>query len=118
MNLCEDKASSQQRQHQLGAAPGGGGGGGSSSGPPVKEGCLECLERMGDTHFFARAYEPKLPQQVAVAAGRWLGVEIPGLFDVMATNLPVIARQHWQIRSSDHDCVGATVVAVAGSSDE
>lgn len=70
--------------------------------------CLACLQQMSDTHFFARANEPKFPQQVAVAAGR-LGVEIPGLFDVVATDLPVLDRHHWQIMSSDHDCVGATV---------
>ena len=70
--------------------------------------CLACLQQMSDTHFFARANEPKFPQQVAVAAGR-LGVEVPGLFDVVATDLHVLARHHWQIMSSDHDCVGATV---------
>jgi hypothetical protein len=81
----------------------------SATGSTQTMDCLACLQRMGDTHFFARAYEPKFPQQVAVAAGR-LGVEIPGLFDIVATDLPVLARHHWQIMSSDHDCVGATVV--------
>ena len=65
-------------------------------------------ETMLDTHFFARAYEPKLPQQLAVAAGR-LGIEIPGVFDIVATTLPVVERHHWTIMSSDHDCVAATV---------
>jgi hypothetical protein len=61
-----------------------------------------------DTHYFARANEPKVPQQVVVAAGR-LGLDLPGVFDVVATNMQVLDRHHWTIASSDHDCVAATV---------
>ncbi len=96
--LCEEK---ETREADHSAA--------STTGSSQAMDCPACLRRMGDMHFFARAYEPKFPQQVAVAAGR-LGVEIPGLFDIVATDLPVLARHHWQIMSSDHDCVGATLV--------
>ena len=49
------------------------------------------LSAMRNTHFFSRADEPKVPQQAVVAAGR-LGLDIPGVFDIVATNLPV---RHW-----------------------
>ena len=64
---------------------------------------------MLDTHFFTRADEPKLPQQAVVAVGR-LGLDLPGVFDIVATNMPVTARHHWSILSSDHDCVAATMI--------
>ena len=49
---------------------------------------------MLDTHFFSRADEPKLPQQAVVAVGR-LGLDLPGVFDIVATNMPVTARHHF-----------------------
>jgi len=77
--------------------------------PPLRaEICEGSPSSMQDTHFFARADEAKWPQQAAVALGR-LGVDLPGVFDIVATNRPVLSRHHWTIRSSDHDCVAATI---------
>ena len=43
---------------------------------------------MQDTHFFSRADEPKWPQQAAVLAGKF-GIDLPGVFDVVLSSMPV-----------------------------
>lgn len=56
------------------------------------------LLSMPDTHFFSRANEPKWPQQAAVAMGR-LGFDVPGTFDVVATNMPVSSPCLWRLNT-------------------
>jgi len=61
-----------------------------------------------DTHFFARADEPKWAHQLVVAFGR-LGIDFPRCYDVILTNLQVERRGQLCTPASDHDLVWALV---------
>ena len=61
-----------------------------------------------DTHFFARANEPKLGQRIAMAFGR-LGIDFPRRYDVVCSSLPTVASGTISTPESDHDLVWATV---------
>lgn len=58
------------------------------------------------THFFARQYEPKLIKRICVWLGK-LGIDLPGRYDVVCTNMPVVARGQVRTLDSDHDMVWA-----------
>jgi hypothetical protein len=59
-------------------------------------------------HFFKRAREPKLGQQIAVFFGQF-GVDFPCRYDVLCTDLHVRAHGQVDTADSDHDIVWATV---------
>lgn len=60
-----------------------------------------------DTHYFARAEEPKLGQRLAVAFGRF-GVDFPRRYDVVAASAcGAVARAVVTTAGSDHDLVWA-----------
>ena len=61
-----------------------------------------------DTHFFARAREPKLGHRIAVAFGR-LGVDFPRRYDVIVSSLPAERAGQVSTPESDHDLVWALV---------
>lgn len=61
-----------------------------------------------DNHFFSRAREPKLGQRLAVFLGRF-GVDFPRRYDVVCTDLPVVAHGQIEAADSDHDLVWAAV---------
>ena len=63
-----------------------------------------------DTHFFARAREPKLGHQLAVAFGR-LGVDFPRRYDVCVASaaLTPLRAGHVETPDSDHDLVWAAL---------
>lgn len=74
---------------------------------------LEPLERLGardsgtdPTHFFARQNEPKPLHQMAVMLGR-LGIDFPGRYDVVCTNVDVVDHGTVSTVESDHDLVWA-----------
>lgn len=56
------------------------------------------------THYFARAREPALAQRVVVFLGRF-GLDVPGRFDVVCTDLPVRSGGFYRTPDSDHDLV-------------
>ena len=58
------------------------------------------------THHFARQNEPMIPHRIGVALGK-LGLDIPLRYDVVCTNLPVLARGQVVTPGSDHDLVWA-----------
>jgi endonuclease/exonuclease/phosphatase family metal-dependent hydrolase len=60
------------------------------------------------THFFARQHEPHLGHRITVALGR-LGLDLPLRYDVVCTNLPVVARGQTSTPASDHDLVWAAL---------
>lgn len=60
------------------------------------------------THYFARQREPKLTHRAAVALGR-LGLDLPGRYDVVCTNLEPRSRGQRITPDSDHDLVWAKV---------
>ncbi|KAL1530771.1 hypothetical protein AB1Y20_001669 [Prymnesium parvum] len=59
-----------------------------------------------DTHFFARANEPKLGHRIAVAAGK-VGIDFPRRYDVICTSLPAVSSGTLSTPASDHDLVWA-----------
>ena len=65
-----------------------------------------------DTHFFARAHEPKLGQRIAVALGR-LGIDIPRRYDVIASSLPHLRSGSVDTPDSDHNLVWASFNGLA-----
>ncbi len=66
------------------------------------------------THYFARANEPRLPHQLAVALGR-LGLDLPQRYDVVCTNLEVTATGSALTPDSDHDLVWAALAPQAAA---
>lgn len=69
------------------------------------------LARMGvvdpetrPTHFFARQQEPSLAHRLAARLARG-GLEMPGRYDILATDLPVATRGQVHTPASDHDLV-------------
>jgi len=58
------------------------------------------------THFFSRANEPKLVHRLGVLVGK-LGVDVPGRYDVVCTNLDTSERGQVATPDSDHDLVWA-----------
>ena len=65
-----------------------------------------------DTHYFARAHEPKLGQQIAVAFGK-LGIDFPRRYDVVCSSLRCQHAGHMSTPGSDHDLVWARLAAPA-----
>jgi len=61
------------------------------------------------THFFARANEPKLGQQLAVALGKF-GFDLPRRYDIICSGASVQASGKLETKASDHDLVWARVV--------
>mmetsp|Transcript_16466 Transcript_16466/g.41988 ORF Transcript_16466/g.41988 Transcript_16466/m.41988 type:complete len:309 (-) Transcript_16466:40-966(-) len=61
-----------------------------------------------DNHFFKRAREPKLGQRIAVFFGQF-GVDFPCRYDVVCTNLPVVAHGQVEAADSDHDIVWVAI---------
>lgn len=59
-----------------------------------------------DTHFFARAHEPKLGQRIAVALGQ-LGIDAPRRYDVVAATMRCIRSGTLDTPASDHNLVWA-----------
>jgi endonuclease/exonuclease/phosphatase family metal-dependent hydrolase len=59
-----------------------------------------------DTHFFARAHEPKLGQRIAVALGRF-GIDAPRRYDVIVAALRCIGFGTVDTPDSDHNIVWA-----------
>jgi len=81
------------------------------------EALLEPFARFGaadpetrPTHRFARQNEPMLPHRIGVALGK-LGLDLPRRYDVLCTNLPVLARGQVDTPGSDHDLVWARLRA-------
>src|ERR1700690_867698 len=62
------------------------------------------------THFFARQNEPKLPHRTGVLLGK-LGLDVPGRYDVVCSNLPVLRRGQVETLGSDHDLVWAALLS-------
>jgi hypothetical protein len=58
------------------------------------------------THYFARQDEPKLTHRLCMGLGR-LGLDLPLRYDVVCTNLAVLARGQVVTPGSDHDLVWA-----------
>jgi endonuclease/exonuclease/phosphatase family metal-dependent hydrolase len=62
------------------------------------------------THFFARQNEPKLLHRAGVLLGK-LGIDAPGRYDVVCTNLSVARRGQIVTPGSDHDLAWAEIGA-------
>jgi endonuclease/exonuclease/phosphatase family metal-dependent hydrolase len=60
------------------------------------------------THYFARQNEPKPAHRLCVLLGK-LGIDVPGRYDVVCTNLPILRHGHRHTPESDHDLVWAQV---------
>eukprot|EP01010_Urceolus_cornutus_P004215 NODE_642_length_1470_cov_96.563688_g482_i0.p1 GENE.NODE_642_length_1470_cov_96.563688_g482_i0~~NODE_642_length_1470_cov_96.563688_g482_i0.p1 ORF type:complete len:455 (-),score=102.03 NODE_642_length_1470_cov_96.563688_g482_i0:105-1412(-) len=60
------------------------------------------------THFFARADEPLIGQQIAVKLGK-LGIDWPMRYDVLCTPFPVIRHGQHATPGSDHDLLWAAL---------
>ena len=85
--------------------------------PAALAAILEPLEQLGardpgttPTHFFARQHEPKPLHRIAVLLGR-IGIDVPQRYDVVCTNIDVVARGQLSTIESDHDLVWAQLVA-------
>lgn len=62
-----------------------------------------------DTHFFARAREPKFGQRIAVAVGH-VGIDFPCRYDIICTDMEVVGHGQERCWESDHDLVWASVL--------
>jgi endonuclease/exonuclease/phosphatase family metal-dependent hydrolase len=60
------------------------------------------------THFFARSNEPKWGQRLMRALGRFR-FDMPRRYDVICTNLEVMARGQIETPDSDHDLLWARI---------
>ncbi len=60
------------------------------------------------THYFARANEPKLVHKLGVLVGK-LGLDRPGRYDVVCTNVDAAQRGQVVTPDSDHDLVWAAL---------
>ena len=65
-------------------------------------------EPAADTHWFARADEPKIGHQIAVALGK-LGVDAPRRYDVVFSSDHALAAGVHRTPESDHDLVWASL---------
>lgn len=74
--------------------------------PLARDGVVDPETR--PTHFFARQQEPSLAHRLAARLAR-AGLEMPGRYDILATNLPVAARGQVHTPASDHDLVWASL---------
>jgi len=80
--------------------------------PLVDNGLCDVFDSSGctptDTHYFARADEPKLGHQLMVALGS-MGVDAPRRYDIIASSTPAHEAVTVHTPDSDHDLVWARV---------
>jgi len=62
-----------------------------------------------DTHFFARANEPRFGQRLAVTLGL-VGIDMPRRYDVICSNIPMPETGQLCTPASDHDLVWASLL--------
>ena len=65
-------------------------------------------ESTADTHWFARADEPKIGHQIGVALGK-VGVDVPRRYDVVFSSGRAHAAGVHRTPESDHDLVWASL---------